>query len=161
MLEKVKGLSELKGIIGRLKKEGKRLVFTNGCFDLLHVGHVRCLKKAKEFGDILVVALNSDSSVKGLKGNSRPLIPEQERAEILAALECVDYVVIFEEPDPVRVISTLLPDILVKGDEYSLSEIKGREIVEAGGGEVIRIPLVKGRSTSDLIQQIANKSRLG
>ncbi|MDI6794778.1 MAG: D-glycero-beta-D-manno-heptose 1-phosphate adenylyltransferase [bacterium] len=154
MLEKIKTLSELKEIVGQLKKDGKRVVFTNGCFDLLHVGHIRCLKKARELADILVAGLNSDSSVKGLKGDSRPLIPEQERAEILAALECVDYVVIFEEPDPVRVISTLLPDVLVKGDEYSLSEIKGREIVEAGGGEVVRVSLVKGRSTSNLIQQI-------
>ncbi|MEW5768530.1 MAG: D-glycero-beta-D-manno-heptose 1-phosphate adenylyltransferase [bacterium] len=153
-MEKIKSLHELKEIIGGLKKEGHRIVFTNGCFDLLHVGHVRCLKKAKEFGDILVVALNSDLSVKGLKGQGRPLLPEEERAEILAALECVDYVVIFEEPDPVRVISTLLPDVLIKGDEYSLSEIKGREIVEAGGGEVVRIPLIKGRSTSGLIQLV-------
>lgn len=154
MREKVKPLKELKEIINREKQLGKQIVFTNGCFDILHIGHIRYLEAAKNCGHILVVAVNSDDSVRGLKGKERPLIPEQERAEVLAGLQCVDYVVIFAEPDPVKVISQLIPNVLVKGGDYQIEGVLGREIVEANGGKVIIVPLVEGRSTTNLVKQI-------
>ncbi|MEW6096480.1 MAG: D-glycero-beta-D-manno-heptose 1-phosphate adenylyltransferase [bacterium] len=156
-INKLKTLDELKDIVSKLKKQGKKVVFTNGCFDLLHVGHVKYLQKAKTYGDILVVAINSDKSVKGIKGNIRPLMPQKDRAEILAALSCIDYVLIFEELDPVRVISELIPDVLIKGGDYQLNEIKGREIVTSAGGKVLTIPEIKGKSTTNLIQTIIEK----
>jgi len=150
-------LDELKNIISTLKKEGKRIVFTNGCFDLLHVGHIKYLQKAKSYGDILIVAINSDTSVKAIKGKRRPLLPQKDRVEILSALSCVDYVVIFEEHDPVRIISELIPDVLIKGGDYQLNEIKGKEIVTSAGGKVLTIPEIKGKSTTNLIQTILER----
>ncbi len=152
--DKVKSLSELKEIIGSFKKQGKKIGFTNGCFDLIHVGHIKYLRAAKKLCDILIVAVNNDKSVKALKGNERPLFPQDERAEILSAFEFIDYVVIFDEPDPAKTISTLLPDILVKGGDYKIDQIIGRNTVTSHGGKVITIPEVKGKSTSEIIKKI-------
>ena len=143
---------------GREKRNGKRVVFTNGCFDLLHPGHIRSLETARALGDALIVGLNSDDSVKSLKGPDRPVIPEQERAEILASLECVDAVVIFEELTPQEVIAALLPDILVKGGDWPGSQIVGREEVEAAGGRVVLVDVVEGYSTSDILKKIREES---
>lgn len=139
---------------GREKRNGKRVVFTNGCFDLLHPGHIRGFEQARALGDVLIVGLNSDSSVRQLKGASRPVIPERERAEILAALESVDAVVIFDELTPREVISRLLPDVLVKGGDWPGDQIVGREEVEAAGGRVVSVPLVPGHSTTAILQKI-------
>jgi len=141
----------------RLRSAGKRLVFTNGVFDLLHVGHVRYLAQARGLGDALVVAINSDRSVRELKGNDRPLINESERAEILAALRQVDFVTIFDDLSPRALIAHLLPDVLVKGGDYELDEIHGREEVEAAGGEVVALPFVEGASTTALIERMRKK----
>lgn len=138
----------------RLRAAGARLVFTNGVFDLLHVGHVRYLSQARALGDALVVAINSDRTVRELKGPDRPVFDQRERAEILAALRNVDYVVVFDDISPRSLIKTLLPDVLVKGGDYQLDEIHGREEVEAAGGKVISLPFVKGASTSSLIQRM-------
>jgi len=137
-----------------LQQAGKKVVFTNGCFDLLHVGHVRYLQQARELGDVLVVALNSDASVRRLKGPGRPLTPAKERAEILAALACVDFVTIFGAATPLRLIRALGPDLLVKGGDWPVERIVGRELVEAGGGKVLAIPFVTNRSTTALIARI-------
>ncbi|HEV8140025.1 MAG TPA: D-glycero-beta-D-manno-heptose 1-phosphate adenylyltransferase [Pyrinomonadaceae bacterium] len=138
----------------RLRDAGQKLVFTNGVFDILHVGHVRYLSLAQTLGDALVVAVNSDSSVRELKGDLRPLMNENDRAEILAALEFVDYVTIFDDVSPRSLIAELLPDVLVKGGDYSLDQIHGREEVEAAGGRVVSLPFVEGFSTSKLIEQV-------
>ena len=138
----------------RDKRNGRKLVFTNGCFDLLHPGHIRSLEQARSLGDALLVGLNSDASVRQLKGNGRPVIPESERAEILSALECVDAVVIFDDLTPRRVIAALLPDVLVKGGDWPGDQIVGREEVEAAGGRVVLIPIVSGYSTSDILKKI-------
>ncbi|MFH1904568.1 MAG: D-glycero-beta-D-manno-heptose 1-phosphate adenylyltransferase [bacterium] len=151
---KVKSLYELKEIVSLLKKQGKKIGFTNGCFDLIHVGHIKYLRAAKKLCDIFVVAVNSDKSVKLLKGNKRPLFPQDERAEILSAFEFVNYIVIFDEPDPEKTISALLPDILVKGGDYKIDQIIGRNTVTSHGGKVITIPEVKGKSTSEIIEKI-------
>lgn len=139
---------------GREKRNGRRIVFTNGCFDLLHPGHIGILEQARELGDALVVGLNSDASVHQLKGPGRPVLPELERAEILAALECVDAVVIFDELTPREVIARLLPDVLVKGGDWPGDQIVGREEVEAAGGRVVSIPVVPGYSTTGILQKI-------
>ena len=139
---------------GREKRNGRRVVFTNGCFDLLHPGHIRSLELARELGDALIVALNSDASVRQLKGEGRPILPERERAEILAALESVDAVVIFDDPAPREVIARLLPDVLVKGGDWPGDQIVGREEVEAAGGRVVSIPVVPGYSTSAILRKI-------
>jgi D-glycero-beta-D-manno-heptose 1-phosphate adenylyltransferase len=138
----------------KLRKERKRLVFTNGCFDILHVGHVRYLSEARALGDALVVAINSDRAVKSLKGEDRPIMNEDERAEMLAALSVVTYVTVFDDISPRTLIAKLLPDILVKGGDYALDEIHGREEVEAAGGKVLALPFVKGSSTSSIIERI-------
>jgi D-beta-D-heptose 7-phosphate kinase/D-beta-D-heptose 1-phosphate adenosyltransferase len=139
---------------GREKRHGRKVVFTNGCFDLLHPGHIRGFEMARQMGDVLIVGLNSDSSVRQLKGPTRPVIPEQERAEILCALESVDAVVIFNELTPREVISRLLPDVLVKGGDWPGDQIVGREEVEAAGGCVVSIPIVPGYSTTSILQKI-------
>lgn len=139
---------------GREKRNGRRIVFTNGCFDLLHPGHLRILEKGRELGDALIVGLNSDASVRQLKGAGRPVIPERERAEILAALESVDAVVIFDELTPREVIAKLLPDVLVKGGDWPGDQIVGREEVEAAGGRVVRIPVELGYSTTEILRKI-------
>jgi D-beta-D-heptose 7-phosphate kinase/D-beta-D-heptose 1-phosphate adenosyltransferase len=133
---------------------GRRIVFTNGCFDLLHPGHIRSLEQARDLGDALIVGLNGDASVRQLKGAGRPVLPERERAEILAALECVDAVVIFDELTPREVIARLLPDVLVKGGDWPGNQIVGREEVEAAGGRVVSIPVVPGYSTSEILRKI-------
>ena len=159
MKEKIKKREELKKILIAHQKAGKKIVFTNGCYDLIHVGHVRYLKEAKSHGDFLVVAVNSDSSVKKLKGDKRPLIPEQERAEVLSALSCVDYLVIFDEVDPHNIISYLKPDVLVKGGDWTVDTIIGRDVVEAAGGKVISLPYIEGdfSSTSKIIETIVER----
>ncbi|HKV23875.1 MAG TPA: D-glycero-beta-D-manno-heptose 1-phosphate adenylyltransferase [Candidatus Acidoferrum sp.] len=143
---------------GREKRNGRRVVFTNGCFDLLHPGHISLLEQARALGDILVVGINSDSSVQFLKGPGRPVIPEHERAEILAALECVDAVLIFDELSPREVIARLLPDILVKGGDWPGNQIVGREEVEAAGGRVVSVPVVQGYSTTEMLRKIREGS---
>ncbi|MCD5401296.1 D-glycero-beta-D-manno-heptose 1-phosphate adenylyltransferase [candidate division NPL-UPA2 bacterium] len=151
---KVVSLSELKKIVEKERAAGEKIVFTNGCFDLIHVGHIRYLQEAKGRGDLLIVAVNSDQSVRKLKGEGRPLVPEGERAEIISALASVDYVVIFPQETPAEIIALLKPDILVKGKDYRKEEIVGRETVEAGGGEVVTIPLSEGHSTKGLLEKI-------
>jgi rfaE bifunctional protein nucleotidyltransferase chain/domain len=139
---------------GREKRNRRRIVFTNGCFDVLHPGHIRSLEQARDLGDALIVGLNSDTSVRQLKGAGRPVLPEQERAEILAALECVDGVVVFDDLTPREVISRLLPDVLVKGGDWAGDKIVGREEVEAAGGRVVSAPVVPGYSTTDILRKI-------
>ena len=141
----------------QLRTAGKRLVFTNGVFDLMHVGHVRYLAHARELGDALVVAINSDRSVRELKGPDRPVFDQDERAEILAALRHVDYVVIFDDISPRSLIAKLLPDVLVKGGDYQIDAIHGREEVEAAGGKVIPLPFVPGASTTSLLERMKKK----
>lgn len=147
-------LTELLTARAQLRQAGRRVVFTNGCFDLLHPGHVRYLQQARALGDALIVALNSDRSVRALKGPSRPILKEEERAEVIAALACVDFVTIFDEPTPREIITALLPDILVKGGDWSIDTIVGREEVEAAGGKVMNLPFVDGVSTSEVIARI-------
>jgi D-beta-D-heptose 7-phosphate kinase/D-beta-D-heptose 1-phosphate adenosyltransferase len=151
---KIISQDELIQVTTHEKSHGRRVVFTNGCFDLLHPGHVRCLAQARALGDVLVVAINSDRSVRGNKGSERPLVPQQDRAEVLAALSSVDYVTIFDEPTPRELISRVLPNVLVKGADWALDEVAGREEVEAAGGRVISIPLAQGYSTTSLLEKI-------
>jgi len=132
----------------------RRVVFTNGCFDLLHPGHVKSLEQARALGDLLVVAINSDASVRRIKGPGRPVMPEAERAEVLAALACVTYVTVFGEDTPQRIVAKLLPDVLVKGGDWGADQIVGREEVEASGGRVVSIPLEPGYSTTGLLEKI-------
>jgi D-beta-D-heptose 7-phosphate kinase/D-beta-D-heptose 1-phosphate adenosyltransferase len=143
------------------KRNGRRVVFTNGCFDLLHPGHIETLERARSFGDVLIVGVNSDRSVREMKGAGRPIMPEGERAEILGAMECVDAVVIFDEPTPRVIIATLLPDVLVKGGDWAKDKIVGREEVEAAGGKVISIPMVAGYSTTAILEKIRNLNAPG
>lgn len=150
----VVGQNELFDLLAEVKRAGKGVVFTNGCFDLLHPGHVRLLEKAREQGDVLVVGVNSDESVRGNKGSDRPILPEAERAEILASLAFVDYVVIFNEPTPRSLIAKILPNVLVKGADWGPDAVVGREEVEATGGTVISIPIEAGQSTSSIIERI-------
>ena len=154
---KVKTLAELMKIVEELKREGRRIVFTNGCFDLLHLGHVRYLKEAKEQGDALLIGLNSDKSVSALKGSGRPLVKEKDRAEILSALAAVDYIVIFDEMTPERLIDKIIPHVLVKGGDWKKEEVVGRNTVEAHGGRVVIIPEIKGYSTTTLIKRVKGK----
>ena len=156
MIDKIKDFDALLRDVSHHKKEGKKIVFTNGCYDLIHIGHVRCFKEGKKLGDTLIVALNSDRSVRTLKGPPRPIVPQAERAEIIAALECVDFVTIFDQDDPLEIISAVKPDILVKGGDWALNTIVGRDIVESYGGQVIPLPLVPGVSTTRIIETIAS-----
>ena len=153
---KVKDLHEIKKEIEQLKATGKKVVFTNGCFDILHPGHARYLWTARQMGDYLVVAVNSDRSVQSIKAKERPIVPEQERAEMIAALECVDGVVIFDEENPLGIIELLLPDVLVKGGDWEEGQIVGAEVVKRYGGEVRRIPFVHGYSTTLIIKKISD-----
>jgi D-glycero-beta-D-manno-heptose 1-phosphate adenylyltransferase len=153
---KIRTIEQAAGECDRLRSTGIRIVFTNGCFDILHPGHTRYLNAARELGDYLVVAVNSDPSVRAIKGPQRPLMPESARAELLAALGCVDMVVIFEEHDPLRVIQELLPHVLVKGEDWPEDEIIGADVVKAAGGEVRRISLVKGFSSTEIIEKARN-----
>jgi D-glycero-beta-D-manno-heptose 1-phosphate adenylyltransferase len=141
--------------LAECRAKGNRIVFTNGCFDLIHIGHTRYLQAARQMGDVLVVGVNSDASVRVLnKGKTRPIVPERQRAEVLAALACVDLVVLFNEPDPVGLIAEVQPDVLVKGGDWAIDQIIGRDVVEARGGQVRTIPLVPNVSTSSLITKI-------
>ena len=157
MQTKVKTVEELRPLLAILRAAGKKIVFTNGCFDLIHTGHTRYLAIARSFGDILVVAVNSDASVSTIKGEKRPINSQQERAEALAALESVDFVTIFSEPDPYKVISALQPDVLVKGGDWPIEKIIGRDVVEARGGKVVNVPFVEGQSTTGIINKILQK----
>ena len=157
--QKIYHRSELASILKQAKTDGKVVVTTNGCFDVLHLGHLRYLQAARQLGDMLVVAVNSDSSVRHLKGENRPLVPEEERAEMLAGLECVDYVVIFSELTPINLLSELKPSIHVKGGDYQLEQLIERDVVEANGGEVIVGLNVPGKSTTNLIQVICERYR--
>ncbi|MGB9642785.1 MAG: D-glycero-beta-D-manno-heptose 1-phosphate adenylyltransferase [Candidatus Ratteibacteria bacterium] len=152
--KKIKSLKELQKIVENLKIQKKKIVFTNGCFDILHAGHLHLLEKAKKKGDILIVGLNSDESVRKLKGNNRPIIPEKDRAYLLSGLSCVDYCVIFNEETPAHVIKAIRPDVLVKGADYKHGEIVGEDIVRAHKGKVLRIPILKGKSTTGIIKKI-------
>ena len=155
MSTKVTTRDELTSLLAERRQRQQGVVFTNGCFDLMHIGHIRYLQAARDLGDVLVVGVNSDGSVRALhKGADRPIVPDAQRAEVLAALACVDYVVIFPEPDPGALIAALQPDILVKGGDWPLDRIIGRDTVEARGGRVQTIPLVPGVSTTALVQRI-------
>lgn len=154
---KILSLDQLRTERDRLRQAGKKVVFTNGCFDLLHPGHVRYLQQARALGDALIVALNSDRSVRELKGDKRPILTEAERSEVMAALACVDFVTVFDEPTPREIISVLLPDVLVKGGDWGIDTIIGREEVEAAGGQVMSLAFVEGCSTTDVIERIAER----
>lgn len=154
MLNKIQGSKKLAGILKRLRSKGKRIVFTNGCFDIIHVGHVDYLSKARRMGNILVVGLNSDSSVRKIKGKGRPINREKDRAKVLSSLSFVDYIAIFGESTPERLIKELKPDILVKGGDWKIKEIVGGDFVRSYGGKVKNIPFVKGYSTTALIKRI-------
>jgi rfaE bifunctional protein nucleotidyltransferase chain/domain len=151
---KLKSIDELKTIVAEAKAKGKVVVFTNGCFDLLHRGHVHLLREAKALGDLLIVAINSDTSVKAIKGPARPILPETDRLELIAAMEMVDYVVLFEEPDPYNTIAALRPKMLVKGGDWNSEEIIGADIVRGDGGEVVVLPYLKGFSTTEIIEKV-------
>jgi rfaE bifunctional protein nucleotidyltransferase chain/domain len=157
MHNKIKTVLELRPLFGILQAMGKKIVFTNGCFDLIHTGHTRYLAKAKSFGDLLIVAVNSDLSVRLIKGEKRPINAQAERAETLAALESVDFVTVFDEPDPHRIISELQPDVLVKGGDWPVEKIIGRDVVEARGGEVISVGYIEGASTTGIIEKIVRR----
>jgi D-beta-D-heptose 7-phosphate kinase/D-beta-D-heptose 1-phosphate adenosyltransferase len=150
---KIKEQEELRHIAEGLKKQGRRIVFTNGCFDILHQGHVLYLEEARQKGDCLIVGVNSDSSIKGIKGEGRPIVPQEGRMTVLAGLEAVDYVVSFDEPDPSAVISYLRPHILVKGGDWNQDEVIGRDLVE----QTIVVPYIEGVSTSDIIETILRR----
>jgi D-beta-D-heptose 7-phosphate kinase/D-beta-D-heptose 1-phosphate adenosyltransferase len=156
---KITTRDQLVPLLRQAQTQGKRIVFTNGCFDLMHVGHTRYLQAARDLGDLLVVAVNSDESVRSLnKAPDRPIVPDVQRTEVVAALGCVDYVILFNDPDPHSLIAALQPDVLVKGGDWAIERIVGREIVEARGGMVRTIPLVPGVSTTSLIQRIRSTS---
>ncbi len=150
---KICSTCEIIKVVEKLKKENKKIVFTNGCFDLLHIGHVSLFQKAKTLGDVLIVAINSDASLAQFKGPKRPLVPQTDRTQILAALSCIDYVVVFNEQTPYELLSVLKPDILVKGGDYKMEDIIGKEFVK----EVYRYPLVEGKSTTKLIKLIIER----
>jgi len=153
-LGKVVTQDELILHVAEHKRNGQRVVFTNGCFDLLHPGHIRLLEQARALGDVMIVALNTDASVRASKGPARPILPEAERAEIIAALAAVDYAVLFAEPTPRELIARVLPNVLVKGADWGANEIVGREEVEAAGGRVISIPLESGYSTTAILDRM-------
>ncbi|MFQ5735494.1 MAG: D-glycero-beta-D-manno-heptose 1-phosphate adenylyltransferase [Thermodesulfobacteriota bacterium] len=153
-MKKVLSLKRLLGELEKLRREGRKVVFTNGCFDIIHAGHVRYLKKARSLGDVLVVGLNSDASVRGIKGETRPIVPQRERAEVLSALEAVDYVVVFNDATPERLIEAIRPDVLAKGADWAARDIVGARAVKEAGGRVARVTLAKGKSTTNIIKKI-------
>ena len=150
----LKTLEELLSILQEERKKGKKIVFTNGCFDIIHAGHVDYLERAKKLGDILVVGLNSDDSVKRIKGKKRPINPQEQRAKVLSSLKPVDYVVIFEEDTPEKLIKAIKPDVLVKGGDWPIEKIVGKEFVESYGGKVLTIPFTYNVSTTEIIKKI-------
>jgi D-beta-D-heptose 7-phosphate kinase/D-beta-D-heptose 1-phosphate adenosyltransferase len=153
-MKKIYRRNELKAEIDRLKREGKKIVFTNGCFDILHAGHTRYLRKAKELGDVLILALNSDDSVRAIKGENRPIVPEGERAEVVSSLESVDYVTIFNELTPLELIEFLQPGVIVKGGDWAEKDIVGAEAVRRWGGRVAIMPEIEGASTTNVIDKV-------
>jgi len=157
VMGRIVSIDEIVQIKNKLKSEGKKIVFTNGCFDILHRGHVEYLAKAKELGDVLIVGLNSDSSVRQIKGEGRPIVPQEDRAFILSNLVSVDYVVIFDELTPYNLISKILPDVLVKGSDWAIEDVVGRDIVESSGGRVVLMELTPNRSTTNIIKTILER----
>ncbi|MBI3313323.1 MAG: D-glycero-beta-D-manno-heptose 1-phosphate adenylyltransferase [Candidatus Omnitrophica bacterium] len=157
---KIISRSQARSLGTRLRAAGKRIIFTNGTFDFIHVGHVRYLTKAKSFGDVLIVGVNTDASVRSYKGPHRPINPQNDRIEVLTALECVDYAVLFYEPTPIELICEIKPHILVKGSDWQKSQIAGASEVESWGGQVKRIKLVPGRSTTKIIEEIKRKPKI-
>ena len=155
--QKIKDLRELLKIVRKLRAEKKKIVFTNGCFDILNLNHVKHLQHSKTFGDVLIVGLNSDSSIKKIKGEKRPIVPQSDRAEILSALESVDYVIIFKEKTPDRLIRTIKPDIHTKGKDYKMKELPEARLVESCGGKIVLTPLFSSASTTNLIKKIIKK----
>ena len=153
---KIKSLAAIAAIAAEARKNGKSVVFTNGCFDLLHRGHVHILRQAKAAGDLLIVGINSDRSVTSIKGPGRPILPETDRVELIAAMEMVDYVVIFDEADPYQVIAAIKPNVLAKGGDWSADQIVGADLVERDGGRVAVIPYLKGFSTTEILERIRN-----
>jgi D-beta-D-heptose 7-phosphate kinase/D-beta-D-heptose 1-phosphate adenosyltransferase len=156
-LDPILEASQLAPVLRNLQKQGKKVVFTNGVFDLLHLGHVTYLQAARAQGDLLVVGLNSDESVRRIKGPLKPLLPLAERAEMLLALQCVDFTTFFEEENPYNIIKILRPDVLVKGGDWALDKIIGADLVQSWGGKVMNIPVVEGRSTTNLIQMVVER----
>lgn len=157
--KKIVAFSKAKALASRLRAEGKEIVFTNGCFDILHAGHVKYLKKARSLGDALILGLNSDSSVRKIKGPSRPIVSQKDRAVVVGSLSSVDYVVIFGDATPLKLIKAVRPDFLVKGADWEAGKIAGADFVKSYGGRVVVIPLVKGRSTTRLIRRISKRPR--
>jgi D-beta-D-heptose 7-phosphate kinase/D-beta-D-heptose 1-phosphate adenosyltransferase len=153
-MSKITPRSELKAKVDRLRREGKKVVFTNGCFDILHAGHTRYLREARKLGDALILALNSDSSVRSIKGPMRPIVPEAERAEVVAALDSVDYVTVFDELTPLELIEYLRPDVIVKGGDWAEKDIVGAETVRKWGGRVAIMPMIEGASTTNIIDKV-------
>lgn len=159
MDKKFKKFAELVNIRNQLKNKGKKVVFTNGCFDLLHSGHIHLFREAKKKGDIFIVAVNDDVSIKKIKGASRPIFPLKERIEILGAIEDIDYLTSFSEETPQKIIARLLPDVLVKGGDWKPEEVVGKREVEEAGGEVVIIPYLKGCSSSEIVKRIVNSAK--
>jgi rfaE bifunctional protein nucleotidyltransferase chain/domain len=153
---KLKSLEEIKAIVVDARTNGKKVAFTNGCFDLLHRGHVHVLRAARACADLLIVGINSDQSVKQIKGPTRPVLPESDRCELVGAMEMVDFVVLFNEPDPHNLISAIRPDVLVKGGDWHTEKIIGSDMVEEAGGRVVVVPYIKGFSTTEIIERIKN-----
>jgi D-beta-D-heptose 7-phosphate kinase/D-beta-D-heptose 1-phosphate adenosyltransferase len=159
ILDKIVTLEDLVTRLGKVRKSGQKIVFTNGCFDIMHVGHVRYLADAGSEGDLLVVGLNSDASVRIIKGDKRPIVRQNHRAEVLASLGCVNFIVIFDEPDPLKLIQTLKPDVLVKGEDWTEDAIVGAESVKSQGGKIVRISFVEESSTTAIIEKILQRYR--
>ena len=160
-MNKITPRNELKSHVDRLRREGKKVVFTNGCFDILHAGHTRYLREARKLGDVLILALNSDSSVRSIKGPMRPIVPEAERAEVVAALDSVDYVTVFDELTPLELIEFLRPDVIVKGGDWAEKDIVGAESVRKWGGRVAIMPEIEGASTTNIIDKVLQVYRSG
>jgi len=160
-MSKITPRNELKAIVERLKREGKKVVFTNGCFDILHAGHTRYLREARKLGDALILALNSDISVRSIKGPMRPIVPEAERAEVVASLDSVDYVTVFDELTPLELIEYLRPDVIVKGGDWAEKDIVGAEAVGKWGGRVAVMPEIEGASTTNIIDKVLQVYRSG
>jgi len=159
MGKKSKTIGELLSIRKKLKSSGKKVVMTNGCFDLLHAGHIHLFRKAKKYGDVLIVALNDDASIARIKGPNRPIFKLNERLEILEAVETIDFLVSFKEETPKKLISLILPDVLIKGGDWGEDEIVGREEVESSGGEVVVVPYLPGSSTTEIIEKVLKLSK--
>jgi D-beta-D-heptose 7-phosphate kinase/D-beta-D-heptose 1-phosphate adenosyltransferase len=160
-MSKITPRNELKATVDRLKREGKKVVFTNGCFDILHAGHTRYLREARKLGDVLILALNSDSSVRAIKGPMRPIVPEAERAEVVASLDSVDFVTVFDELTPLELIEFLQPDVIVKGGDWAEKDIVGAEAVRKWGGRVAIMPVIEGASTTNIIDKVLQVHRSG